>query len=305
MRGAALFASALACLLAFTGPGSAAGQPQSDQGNSVDADDGKVDIRVWIQVDIPGASEPDTNPADPTTPICHFRHGSYTELNAWLENDFVFAPDPDESYVFKLCETKEGVGLATFWIHQPVPPQEPPPPTVVETTRLRNEAWSSLAIPEPTTHTAPSRATVVHIPTYVWIPAADRTPVSETVTTTLDGHEMSLTATAYPRRLGFLRVDMGDGNTLWCDADDVVAFDPVRDPQDQPSKCFHYYRHSSVDQPGLRYQVVVTAYWDVSVQCVFNGGPCPNPPPAVPTQALTAPPHPIAVAEIQALASPG
>ena len=98
---------------------------------------------------------------------------------------------------------------------------------------------------------------------------------------------------------------MGDGNTLWCDADDVAAFDHDRDPLDQPSHCFHYYRQASVASPDLRYQVALTAYWEVSVACVFNGGPCANPPPAVPTQVLTAPPHRIAVAEIQALASPG
>ncbi|WP_419849226.1 hypothetical protein [Candidatus Poriferisocius sp.] len=305
MRGTALLVSAAACLLAVSSPGPAAGWHQADKGTSVETEDGEVDIGVWIEVDIPGASEPDANPDDPSMPPCYFRQGNYAELNAWLENDYVAAPDPDETYILKLCKTEAGTQLVTFWVYQPAPPKEPPPPTMKETIRLRNEAWGRLAIPEPTTLTAPREVTIVHLPTYVWVPAAARTPVSETVTTTLDGHELTLTATAFPRRLGFLRVAMGDGTTLWCDADHVVAFNHSRDPLDQPSNCFHYYRQSSVSQPDLRYQVALTAYWDVSVACVFNGGPCTNPPPVVPTQVLTASPHPIAVAEIQALASPG
>lgn len=305
MRGFALSVVASVCLLAVSGAGAAADWQQSDDGTSVAAEDGEVEIGVWIEVDVPGASEPAPNPSDPSRPPCYFQQGSSTELNAWLDNDFVIAPNPEEVYVFKLCETDEGTELVTFWVYQPAPPPQPPPPALKEATRLRNEAWGRLAIPEPTTLLAPAEIAIVQLPTYVWVSDADRAPVSETVTTTLDGHELSLTATASPRRLGFLRIDMGDGNTLWCDADDVVAFNPSRDPLDQPSNCFHYYRHSSVNQPDLRYQVVLTAFWDVSVACVFNGGPCTDPPLAVPTQVLTAPPHPIGVAEIQALARPG
>lgn len=301
MRGSLLLATAAVCLLAMSGSETAVGWQMSDEGTSVEIDNGEVQIGVWIEVEIAGASEPDAAPTNPSGPPCYFQQGTYTELKAWLENDFVIAPDPDEVYIFKLCRTEERVELITFWVYQPSPPPEPPPPTMKETTRLRNEAWGRLAIPEPTTMTAPAEIAIVQLPTYVWVSAADRTPVSETVTTTLDGHELSLTATASPRRLGFLRVDMGDGNTLWCDADEVVAFNHSRDPLDQPSNCFHYYRYSSVDQPDLRYRVALAAYWDVSVVCVFNGGPCTNPPPAVPTQVRTAPPRPIAVAEIQAL----
>ena len=294
-------ASAAAYLMAAFSAGTAVGWPQHDEGTSVETDGSQVEIGVWIEVDIPGASEPDVNPANPSTPPCYFQQGKYTELNAWLENDFVIAPDPDEVYILKLCETGEGTQLVTYWVYQPAPPLEPPPPALMETTRLRNEAWGRLAIPEPTTQTAPQEIAIVHLPIYVWVSAADRTPVTETVTTTLDGHELTLTVTASPRRLGFLRVVMGDGTTLWCDADDVVAFNFSRDPLDQSSNCFHYYRQSSVNQPDLRYQVALTAFWEVSVVCVFNGRPCTNPPPAVPTQVLTAPPHPLGVAEIQAL----
>lgn len=304
MRCTPLLVWAATCVLAVSSAGSAAGWQQHDEGTSVETEHGQVEIGVWIEVDIPGVSEPDTNPADPSVPPCYFQRGDYAELNAWLENDYVVAPDPDETYILKLCNTEAGTQIVTFWVYQPAPPKEPPPPTLRETIRLRNEAWGQMAIPQPTTRTAPGEIAVVQLPTYVWVPAADRAPVSETVTTSLDGHELTITATAFPRRLGFLRVAMGDGTTLWCDAEDVVAFDPARDPLDQLSNCFHYYRYSSVNQPDLRYQVALTAYWDVSVACVFNGGACTNPPPAVPTQVLTAPPHPIAVAEIQALADP-
>ncbi|WP_419918336.1 hypothetical protein [Candidatus Poriferisocius sp.] len=277
-------------------------RPQQGGGSSVDSKDGEVRLGVWLEVVIPGSVTPGGNSGNPGGPVCYLRQGHFSELMAWLENHYVAGPDPGEVYILKICKTDQDFELATFWVYQPVPP---PAPTVRETTRLRNEAWGQLAIPEPATHMAPSRVTVVHIPTYVWVPAADRTPISATIATTLEGQELSLTATAHPRRLGFLRADMGDGNTLWCDAQDVVEFDPTRDPLDQPSGCFHYYRHPSVNRPDLRYSVVVTAYWEVSVQCEFNGGPCPNPLPAVPTQVLVAPPRPIAVAEVQALATSG
>ena len=300
MRGIRLLSLALAVSLVLTAPEAAVGQEQ-DQGTSVDAGDGKVRLGTWIEVGVPDRKRPSGGGSPPP---CHLQQGDDYDLLRWVGLDPNYFPvlDADQQFVFNLCRVQGSLELASFWAYRPPPA---PPPTTQETTQLRNEAWGLLAIPEPRTRMAPNRVTIVQIPTFVWVPDADRTPVSETVTTVLNGHELSLTATAYPRRLGFLRVDMGDGNTLWCDADDVAAFDHARDPHDQPSKCFHYYRYSSVDQPDLRYQVVVTAYWDVSVVCVFNGGPCTNPPPAVPTQALTAPPHPIAVAEIQALASPG
>ena len=305
MRSYTLVAWAVLGLITVSNLESAAGWQQADEGTSVEAEEGSVELGAWIEVGIPGTSEPDVHPTDPSLPPCYFRQANYAELNAWLDNDFMLAPDPGEAYILKLCLTGQGTRLVAFWVQQPAPAKGPPPPTTTETTRLRNEAWGRLAIPKPTTQMAPGKVTIVQIPTYVWVSPADRSPVSETVTTTLDGHELTLTATASPRRLGFLRVDMGDGNTLWCDADEVVAFDQSRDPLDQPSNCFHYYRQSSVNAPDLRYQVVLTAYWQVSVTCAFNGGPCTNPPPAVPTQALTAPTHPIAVAEIQALARPG
>ena len=301
MRGFTVLASALALFLVLVAPEAAVAWLQQDGGTSVETGDGEVELGVWIEIAIPGAEQPAPDPGAPPPP-CYFQQGNYTELTAWLEIDYVAVPDPDEEYIFKICKTEESAELATFWVYQPRPP---PLPTIQETTRLRNEAWGRLAIPEPTTLTAPVDVTIVQIPTYVWVPAADRSPVSETVTTTLNGHELSLTATAYPRRLGFLRVDMGDGNTLWCDVDDVAIFNHARDPLDQPSDCFHYYRHSAVSSSDLRYSVVLTAFWEVSVQCVFNGGSCSHLPPAVPTQVLTAPPHPLAVAEIQALASPG
>ncbi|MCY4192896.1 MAG: hypothetical protein OXF04_01165 [bacterium] len=304
MRVSALLASAAAFSAVVLGPGSASGWQQQNEGASVDADDGQVNIGVWIEVDIPGASESDPGPDDSSAPPCYFRQGDYTELNAWLENDFVIAPAPDEVYILKFCDAGGATRLVTYWVYQLTGPEEPPAPTVRETTRLRNEAWGRMAIPEPVTLMAPGQVTLVHLPTYVWVPDGYRAPVTETVTTTLDGHELTLTATASPRRLGFLRIDMGDGHTLWCDADDVVAFDHARDPLDQPSKCVHYYRQSSVNQPDLRYRVALTAYWQVSVVCEFDGRPCANPPPAVPTQALAALPRLIAVAEIQALASP-
>ena len=283
-------------------PGAAAGQ-QQDEGTSVEPGDGEVRLGTWIEVVTPG-SQPPRRGSGGSPPPCHFQRGDSYDLLRWvgLDPNYFSVLDTDEQFVFNLCRVDGDLELTSFWVYRPAPP---PPPTIVETTRLRNEAWGLLSIPEPRMRMAPSRVTLVQIPTFVWVPTADRTPVSETVTTTLHGHELTLTATAHPRRLGFLRVDMGDGNTLWCDADDVAAYDHDRDPLDQPSHCFHYYRQASVASPDLRYQVALTAYWEVSVACVFNGGPCANPPPAVPTQVLTAPPHRIAVAEIQALASPG
>ena len=191
MRSSALVVWAVVCLLTVSNLESAAGWQQADEGTSVEAGEGLVELGAWIEVDVPGAAEPDSHPNDPSLPPCYFRQANYAELNAWLDNDFVIAPNPEEVYILKLCETDEGTQLVMFWVHQPAPPKEPPPPTIKETTRLRNEAWGRLAIPEPTTQMAPGKVTIVQIPTFVWVSAADRTPMSETVTTTLDGHELS------------------------------------------------------------------------------------------------------------------
>ena len=301
MRGSSLLASSLALFFVAMWLASPIVRAQQDSGTSVEAEDGEVEFGTWIEVDVPGADYPDSASDGPPRP-CYFERGNIHELLHWLGVDahyFSFsAPGIGSQYVFNICRVSGRQELVSFWVYRPI---QPTPPTVLETTRLRNEAWGRLAIPEPITQTAPAEIAIVQLPTYVWVSAPDRTPVSETVTTTLDGHQLSLTATASPRRLGFLRIDMGDGNTLWCDADDVVAFDHSQDPMNQPSNCFHYYRYSSVNQPNLRYQVALTAFWDVSVVCVFNGRPCTNPPPAVPTQVLTARPHLIGAAEIQAL----
>ena len=183
MRGSVFVASAAACLLSVSVAGTAAGQQQADEGTSVETDGSQVEMGVWIEVDVPGASEPAPNPADPTRPPCYFQQGNSTELNAWLDNGYVVAPNPDEVYILKLCETDEGTHLVTYWVYQTAPLQQPPPPTFEETTRLRNEAWGLLAIPVPTTLTAPQEIAIVHLPIYVWVSAADRTPVTETVTT--------------------------------------------------------------------------------------------------------------------------
>ncbi|WP_419924230.1 hypothetical protein [Candidatus Poriferisocius sp.] len=299
MRRSTLLASALALFAIAVSPEAAVAEHPLDEGAFAEAEGGEVEHGDWIEVLVPGLEPSDAAPGNPT-PSCYRRQGSFAELNAWLENDYFVAPDPGGGNILKLCPIGGAIRLAAFWARQPVLPLNPRSPTAVETARLGNEAWGRLAIPEPATQMAPGIVTLVQIPTYVWVPAADRTPVSETATATLNGQELSVIATAYPRRLGFLRVDMGDGSTIWCDADEVAAFDLARDPLDQPSSCFHHYRRSSVSAPDLRYRVVVTAYWDVVVECIFNGAPCTNPPPAVPTQAITAPPHRIAVAEIQA-----
>ncbi|WP_420639701.1 hypothetical protein [Candidatus Poriferisocius sp.] len=306
MRGVTLLAWVVTALVVSAVVGASAVRAQSQSGTSVEVGDGHVEFGAWLEVVVPGHESPGNGGgAGGSPPPCRYRRGGFAELNAWLNNDYLLVPDPAEEYVFKLCRADGALELATFWVYRPPAPAEPAPPTVVDTTRLRNEAWGRLDIPRPTTRTAPAEVTVVHVPTYVWVPAAERVPVTETVRTTLNGQELRLTATASPRRLGFLRVDFGDGTTRWCDAANVLAFDHARDPLDQPSRCLHHYRRSSLNSPELRYSLVVTAYWDVAVTCEYDGGPCPNPPPAVPTQVLTAAPHSLAVAEIQALARPG
>ena len=305
MRSSALLALAAACLVGMTSSGSAAGWQKADNGNSVEAEEGRVILGAWLEEEAPSPSPPSPRPPSPKKQRCYVQQGDISAFSAWLNRHFTRVPSSYQMYTLKICETVASIKFHSRRPDRPRPLQGPVSPTLAETTRLRNEAWGALDIPKPTTLTAPGEVTIVQIPTYVWVSDAHRTPVSETVATALGGRELRLTATATPRRLGFLRVDMGDGNTLWCDADEVAAFDYSRDPLNQPSDCFHYYRKSSESSPDLRYKVVLTAYWNVSVRCRFNGGPCANPPPAVPTQALTAPVHRIAVAELQALARPG
>lgn len=291
----------VACVLAVASLStSASGQNVSD-GISASAEEGEVNLWAWIQVEASSGKTVDPSSTQQKR-LCRYKQGSLSELLAWMKADLGIIPDDNEVYVFKFCQRDGRQQLVKYWVYRPQTQQASA--SSGDVINHRKDVWGGLSISVPTILMAPSRVTIVHIPTFVWVLPVDRVPVSNTITTTLEGNQIRLTAIASPRFKRFLRVDMGDGNVLWCDAHQVMAFDIEQDPFDQLSKCAYFYRRSSVDAPDLRYQVVLTAYWEVVVRCDFNGRACSGPLPVVPVQALVAEPHGIGVAEIQALGGP-
>ncbi|MCY4162766.1 MAG: hypothetical protein OXE93_00895 [bacterium] len=285
---------------------SAAGQELSD-GSAATAQDGDVDLWAWVQVESSAESakqQPAAGLAAKSKPRCYWRQGNLSQLLAWMKVDLGVVPDNLEVYVFKFCQKGNKQELVKFWVYRPKPKQDSAPVSGTDVGRITQEVWGELSIPAPHILMAPLHVTIVHIPTFVWLHPTQKAPVSKTITTNLEGNEITLTATAKPRRKGFLRIDMGDGKRLWCDEAEVVPFDISYDPFDQLSKCVHFYQQSSVGSLDLRYEVRLTAYWEVSVSCNLNGQACTGPLPVVPVQALNAKPHRIGVAEIQALGAP-
>ncbi len=305
MSGAKWLACAGVCLLIMVGNGSFANSQEVSSGSQATTDRNDVSLWAWVEVELVATTA--ATPSGGATPkdTCHYRQGNLLQLLTWLQVDLGVLKNDHKIYLFKFCQNGLTKELMKYWVYTPKAPKQGSPQLGSNITRKRQEVWGGLAIPEPTILMAPPRITIVHIPTFVWVPQAQKLPVSATITTTLEGNEITLHATAKPRSRGFLRVDMGDGKRLWCDKNEVVPFNIDYDPFDQLSKCVYFYRRSSVSADDLRYKVELATYWEVSLRCELNSKPCPGPLPVVPTQVLTAEPHLIGVAEIQALAGQG
>ncbi len=102
----------------------------------------------------------------------------------------------------------------------------------------------------------PGRSGYVNLPVWMWVTDPGPATTGPLTVTDSDGG-LSITATAKLDRIVW---SMGDGTSVTCGAGTpYYRTDQVEDSPD----CGHRYLAASTDQPGGRYTVRATSYWDV------------------------------------------
>lgn len=192
--------------------------------------------------------------------------------------------DPTGEYVwYDVICWRDGRGLTDYPIIVEVTP--PVPPEVI-----RDRAVARIEPPPPNPATSPSLAEQVYVqvPTWLWLDAADWSPIEVSETQGL----VTVTVRATPTIALWV---MGDGGEAMCGGPGVAWFDGAAE---DATDCSYTYRHSSYGEPEGRFAASVTVTWEFEwwindvPQGVFG------------TVDLTAP-FEVAVAEIQAVETGG
>lgn len=192
--------------------------------------------------------------------------------------------DPTGEYVwYDVICWRDGRGLTDYPIIVEVTP--PVPPEVI-----RDRAAARIEPPPPNPETSPSLADQVYVqvPTWLWLDAADWSPIEVSETQGL----VTVTVRATPTLALWV---MGDGGEMACAGPGVAWFDGAAE---DATDCSYTYRHSSYGEPEGRFAAAVTVTWEFEwwiidvPQGVFG------------TVDLTAP-FEVAVAEIQAVETGG
>jgi hypothetical protein len=235
-----------------------------------------------------GTSGPGTNPW-----VC-----TYTEL---VLNDIGgFAPGgptPGSWYSVTCANRLTGANTTqTEWI----PDQSTASPPAVDPRTLALQAENSLQLPAPTTHLDPSGASIVNLPTWLWIDAAIWHPQSVSAS----AGSVSATAVATPVSVSW---SMGDGGGLTCDGPGT-PFLPAQPTSGQSTGCAYTYARTSAGQPSSdgnpnddAFDVTATVTWSVSwtAQGAAGGGTLPT--------LFTSTTTPVRVEQVESIneASPG
>lgn len=132
----------------------------------------------------------------------------------------------------------------TEWIPNQTPGPAPTvaPAPVANPYAVALQAERTMVLPRPTLRFNPSGASVVNLPTWLWIDAGLWHPY--TVTATIG--TVSATAVATPTMVAW---SMGDGHTVTC-AGPGTAFDNSRPSSVQRTACSYAYMVSSAGQPS-------------------------------------------------------
>lgn len=131
---------------------------------------------------------------------------------------------------------------------------------------LAMEALGQLPLPEPSIATSPPPQfdSVVNVPVFLAVDAADWQPKS--VTTGIPG--VTVTVTAVPERTEW---QMGNGDLVICDGPGT-PYDFTRPEGAQVADCTYTYRVTSIGQPDERYPVAATVVWRASWSVVGAPG---------------------------------
>ena len=212
-----------------------------------------------------GTSGPGTNPW-----VC-----TYTEL---VLNDIggfpPGGPTPGSWYTVTCANRITGANTTqTEWIAD----QSAAGPPAVDPRTLALQAENSLQLPAPTIHLDPSGASIVNLPTWLWIDASIWHPRSVSAS----AGSVSATAVATPVSVSW---SMGDGGGLICDGPGA-PFLPTQPVSGQSTGCAYTFAHTSAGQPSSdgnpndgAFDVTATVTWSVSwtAQGAVGGGSLPT-----------------------------
>jgi hypothetical protein len=125
----------------------------------------------------------------------------------------------------------------------------------VQPADLAMEALGYLTLPQPAIATSPPPEfdSVVNVPVYLSVDAADWQPKS--VTTDVPG--VSVTVTAVPQRVEW---DMGTGDIVVCQGPGT-PYDFSRPEGGQVADCTYTYRTTSAGRPNERFPLTATVVW--------------------------------------------
>lgn len=176
---------------------------------------------------------------------------------------------------FSVTCTDSSTGATTTrteWIPNQVAPSTP----AVDPRLVALQAENSLDLPAPSLHFNPSTASVVNLPTWLWIGPG----MWHTYVVTASVGSVSATAVATPVSVGW---SMGDGGAVTCDGPGQT-FDPAQPSLLQASPCAYTYAVSSAGQTSpdgnpddASFVVHATVAWSVSwtAQGAAGGGSLP------------------------------
>jgi hypothetical protein len=203
-------------------------------------------------------------------PVC-----TYTELLLNDEGGFApGGPTPGSWYsVICIDPTTGAENIQTEWIPDQATVATPP----VNPRSIALEALKSLVLPSPISHLDPVGASVVNLPTWLWIDSSLWHPLSVSATAGL----VSATAVATPVSVTW---SMGDGGVTTCGGPGQ-PFPVAQSDAQQSSQCTYTYRTSSAGQSSPdgapdegAFPVRATVTWAVSwsAQGAAGGGALPT-----------------------------
>jgi hypothetical protein len=212
-----------------------------------------------------GASGPGTNPW-----VCTYTQLVLNDIGGFAPG----GPTPGSWYTVTCANRLTGANVTqTEWI----PDQSAAGPPPVDPHTLALQAENSLQLPAPTTHLNPSGASIVNLPTWLWIDAAIWHPQSVSAS----AGPVSATAVATPVSVSW---SMGDGGGLTCDGPGT-PFLPAQPTSGQSTGCAYTYARTSAGQPSSdgnpddgAFDVTATVTWSVSwtAQGATGGGALPT-----------------------------
>ncbi|MFI1377921.1 hypothetical protein [Embleya sp. NPDC020886] len=148
---------------------------------------------------------------------------------------------------------------------------QPAPPPAPADVALRALATLGLENPEIAVNPAPGKLGLVGLPVWMWIAGNSKTTWSkEWLSQTLTVGTVSVTAFARSTKVEW---NMGDGGKVTCDS-------PGRpyQPSDlnNMSECGYKYKNTSQGQPGDKFTVTATVFWETYYTDAAGSHPLPG-----------------------------